>query len=86
MNTITGASKYMVMGSTGIVTNKDGIPRPIKMLKILLPKTVPIARLFNPFLADVKTVKNSGAVVPNAKRIPANTSGILAIIESSTVL
>ncbi len=69
----------MVIGSTGMVTSKEGIPSPINMLKMLLPNTVPIARLFNPFLAEVKTVKNSGAVVPNANKIPANTSGILPL-------
>ena len=64
-------------------TNREGNPNPINMLKMLLPNTVPMAKLFNPFLAELKTVKNSGAVVPSANKIPASAPGIFNISEIS---
>ncbi len=71
--------------STGTVTSRAGTPRPIIMLNMLLPKTVPIAKLLRPLLAEVNTVKNSGEVVPNANKIPANMADKEKITESSTV-
>jgi len=53
-------------GSTGILTNKAGTPIPIKILNMLLPKTVPTARLHIFFLADVTVTTNSAILVPIA--------------------
>lgn len=85
IKTSAGPSKLLVMDSTGMVINRAGIPKPMSMLNILLPRTVPTANRLNPLRAEVKTVKNSGAVVPKASNIPAKAAGIFRISANSTV-
>jgi len=49
---IAGPSNLIAISSTGIATKREGTPNPIKILNILLPKTVPTASLLNPLPAE----------------------------------
>ena len=67
--------------------NNAGIPIPMRMLKVLLPSTVPIERSCKPFIAEDKVTTSSGMLVPIARvKSPIIISGIPAILASSTPL
>lgn len=65
-NITSGISLFMMLFSTFMGITNATHPIIMRMLKILLPTTLPIANSALPSMADRMLITNSGAEVPNA--------------------